>query len=169
MVRVRGVGMPALCSRNVVADLSTQRSMARASFQTRTPLSRKRMQEAEAEGDLLQRALRDRAHEHGVRQLAVKARNVDAAGELRVEGAARQRADDDDGAARAQRLGEPAHVPVAAFLLEEERDAQSAGRRPQRKLLSTTSGASSPAWKEEPVSRLETITSAGLNSMGSIL
>src|SRR6185312_283069 len=41
MVRVRGVGMPALCSRNVVADLSTQRSMARASFHTRTPLSRK--------------------------------------------------------------------------------------------------------------------------------
>jgi hypothetical protein len=41
MVRVRGVGIPACCSRNVVVDLSTQRSMARASFHTRTPLSRK--------------------------------------------------------------------------------------------------------------------------------
>ncbi len=127
------------------------------------------MQDAEAEGDLLQRARRDGAHEHRVGQLAVEAGNVDAAGELRVEGAARQRGYDDVGAARPQRLGEAAHMPVAAFLLEEQRNAQIRRREAQRKLVSTMSGASSPAWKDEPVSRLETMTSAGLNNMGSIL
>jgi hypothetical protein len=31
------------------------------------------------------------------------------------------------------------------------------------------SGASLPAWKEEPVSRFDTVTTAGLNSEASIL
>src|SRR5262245_5290207 len=39
--QVAGVGIPARASRKLVVDLSTQRSMARASFQTRTPFSRK--------------------------------------------------------------------------------------------------------------------------------
>ena len=86
-----------------------------------------RVQQAEAKGDLLQRALRDRADENGVRQLAVEAGNVDAALELRIERAARQRAYDDVGPAHAQRLGETPHMPVAALLLEEERNPQ-AGR-----------------------------------------
>src|SRR5262249_30927642 len=38
--QVAGVGMPARASRKLVADLSTQRSMARASLMTGTPLSR---------------------------------------------------------------------------------------------------------------------------------
>lgn len=37
------------------------------------------------------------------------------------------------------------------------------------KLASTMSGASLPAWKLEPVSRFETVTTAGLNSEASIL
>src|SRR5262245_60239841 len=37
--QVSGVGLPARASRKLVVDLSTQRSMARASFQTRTPFS----------------------------------------------------------------------------------------------------------------------------------
>ena len=55
---------------------------------------------------------------------AVKARDVDAARQRGVEGAARQRGDDDEGAAPAHRRGEAADVPVAAFLLEEESDAR---------------------------------------------
>ena len=47
-------------------------------------------------------------------------------GELRIERAARQRAYDDIGAVRLQRLGETTHMPIAAFLLEEERNPQPA-------------------------------------------
>src|SRR5262245_50099541 len=39
--QVSGVGIPDRASRKLVVDLSTQRSIARASFQTRTPFSRK--------------------------------------------------------------------------------------------------------------------------------
>ena len=37
------------------------------------------------------------------------------------------------------------------------------------KLFSTISGASLPAMNDEPVSRFDTVTRAGLNSMASIL
>ena len=40
-LQVAGVGMPCLCSRKLVIDLSTQRSMARASLCTGTPSSRR--------------------------------------------------------------------------------------------------------------------------------
>ena len=88
--------------------------------------------------------------------------------------AARQRGDDDAGAARFHCLREAAGVPVAAAILDEQQRCAAAHpassrKRPQRKLASTMSGASSPAWNELPVSRLETVTAAGLNSMGSIL
>ena len=86
-------------------------------------------------------------------------------GQLRVERAARQRAHDDVGAARraAPRQTRTCQLPLSS--LEEERNARRRSRELSRKLSSTTSGASSPAWKDEPVSRLETITSAGLNNM----
>ena len=72
-VQVQGVGMPARCRKKVVVDLSTQRSMARASFHTVTPSSRKRMQHAEIERDLLEAAARHEQHERALRQMVAEA------------------------------------------------------------------------------------------------
>ena len=65
-----GVGMPALAIRKLVVDLSTQRSIARASFQTGTPKLAQRMQNAQPHGHRLKRAAGNSSHDHGVAAIA---------------------------------------------------------------------------------------------------
>src|SRR4029077_15652978 len=82
-------------------------------------------QKSQPERDLLQRAGRDRSHENRIGQRAVKARNRYAARQGRIEGAARQRGDGYGRVATAHGVGQAADMPIAALLLEEERNARS--------------------------------------------
>ena len=87
-----------------------------------------RVQQTQAEGDLLKRAGRDRAHEDRVGQRSLEARNIDAARKRGVEGAARQRRHHNRCAAPAHGFGEAAHMPVAALLFQEQGNARVPAR-----------------------------------------
>ena len=76
--QVGGVGTPAACSSRLVIDLSTLRSIARASLVTGTPNSRSACSTPEALGHLLEAAAGDAAHEHGVGQRGAEARQHEA-------------------------------------------------------------------------------------------
>ena len=70
--------MPARAMRKLVVDLSTQRSMARASFHTGTPSSRRRVKDAKPHRHRLKSSARNGAHDNGVRQFGVEAAYLQA-------------------------------------------------------------------------------------------
>ena len=105
-VQVGGVGRPARASRKLVVDLSTQRSIARASFHTGTPQLAQRVQHAEPARHLLEAAAGDGADEHRVGQRGIEAGQCRARAARVVSKRAR-------GKAERHRLARPASAKAA--------------------------------------------------------
>ena len=163
--------MPARASRKLVIDLSTQRSIARASFQTSTPFSRKawRMPSRSVTAwkvppDIERTNTASGSRSPSPAMLSPDAPCVSIPQACRLVGIVR--------------------TPCAANAFVSVRACQSipsatsatigaAGRRLDRRACYANEASSSfrsmwPLWKLSPLSMAVTITSAGLNSMGSI-
>ena len=115
------------------------------------------VQRVDAEDDLLERAARDAADDHGVAVVEPADRDV----AVDAPDHARHGHEPVLVAARRERVGQLPRVPAAAR--PEDRDRQPQNER------SSTSRLTRPASKLRPLSTLVSLICAGLNSSGSIL
>jgi len=123
-----------------------------------------RVQDREPKGDLLERPRRDLPHEHAVGERRLESGDDDSVAiRLEVDPAIAERDEPRLGAERSERAREPSAVPTgggsddgdARAHRPNDSASRARSRFPPRKLL--------------PEARLQTVTSAGAKSIGSIL
>src|SRR5690606_17609128 len=127
------------------------------------------MQQAEAQGHLLEAAGRNHSDNDALRHASFESRQEEVAvvhrrGAAKGKVAILQRETDRIRPQRRKRLLESPRVPIPAF--GEDRDPGPLAHPP--KDLFSSDSSRRPAWKLFPLSSAVTVTRAGLNSIGSM-